>query len=528
MGWRKVLRLKAGKFEFSFGKNRMTVTHGAGYQNIESDIGQSSPLLQWTDRMPHPVNMGKYDEWCNDPEANIAFNVLSDIIAGVGLHTEMPEEEKDTKNKQIIDKYIDTVNLDEDLQEITMAMLQKGFAPVERLSNYDLKLLPPETFYVWRTRRGHIYRYTQEKPEHNVIAVWEDPKWKQQLESVKESYSKDDYKKLESWVPGNWGRGSYDAAPLDDIIMFFHRRTPNWPYGKSLVDPIGDLLTQRQKMNRDMPKAVHRWAYPIPFVYTRGSSEDLKKQCVDRDIDEWVFVGNVDKEDVWMDSLSVDPQARFIPYIELIWYQICEGLHAPLLLYLKNATEASATVMMESVDRLVNGIQTYLKKRVEKYLFEPQVGLPCPLMRWGAPKTGLEDITFTDLSSILAYLPSNQQQFIVKKYIPDLPEPIKDPEPVLASPLQDKNPPPPTMKQMQQMVERLNDLDTSLKIVETNFCEGRIGVADACKLADQTITVHMKRLHGESWVSYRDEMFSEFVSKRLLKVNKEKYTVQVD
>lgn len=511
---------------------KVEVSHAQGYRELqkESDVGHTSPLISysWTDKQPHPVNMTKYDDWANDPEASVAFNVLSDIIAGVGIHTEMPEgSSPDHKNKKIIDDYVQKVNLQEDLHEATMTMLQKGFVPLERLEDYDLKLLPPETFYIWKTKLGHIYRFTQEKPEGNVIALWEDPNWKRELEACKESYDSTSKGWKEAW--GFSPPRDMKPAPLEDIIVFYHRRTPTWPYGKALTEPIGDLLANRNQMNKDMPKAIHRWAYPIPFVFTSGSKTAIEEECVNRDVDEWVFTGNVDKDEVWFETLSIDPQARFIPYIELIYYQIAEGLHAPLLLYLKNATEASATVMMESVDRLVNGVQNHIKYRVQKYLFQPQVGeKDCPIMRWGQPKTGLEDVTFTELSSILPFLPRNQQQELIKKYVPELPEPEwdKDPQPIVPQPFQNSNQKPqPADGQLEKWVDKINDMNTGLKVIEQNFAEGRLGITEACRMADKTITVHMKRIHGEAWAAHRDGEFQQFVADKLLRVSKKSYTV---
>lgn len=499
------------------------VSTGRGYR-VEEQEGKIATGYDWEDRQRHPNNMGKYEEWANDPEANIAFNVLTDIIAGVGYYTEMPEDvDENHKNKQKIDEYGETVNLDEDLQEIVMTMLQKGFCPVERKKNYDLKILPPETFYIYKTKRGDVYRYTQERSRGDVITSWERTDWKEMLGRCKESYKQEELEKLLKFEsPDKTGN-------FEDIILFFHRKTTGWPYGKSLVEPIGPLLDERTQMNEDMPKAVHRWAYPIPVMQTSGSKTALQDACEDRDIDDWIFIGNVEEGEVRFDTIAIDPQARFIPYIELIYYQICEGLHAPLLLYLKNATEASATVMMESVDRLVNGIQTYVKRRVEKYLFAPQVGKPVPRLIWGQPKTGLEEITLTDVAAIInsPKVPDNQAQYILKQFFSDLPDPeyTKEQPQLPFQPFQKAKPEIP----VEQMLERLNDVETGLNIIAENYSERKISITEACRLADRTITVHMKRAYPSQWQQHRDKKFQEFLHGRLLKLRDGKtYSVTVN
>lgn len=457
----------------------MEVSHGRGYPKAESEKGAVSATRRWTDRLEHPTNMGSYDDWANDPEASIAFNVLTDIIAGVGYYTEMPEKDKknkdvdpEHKHKGIIDQYGETVNLDEDLQQIVMAMLQKGFCPVERLADYDLKILPPETFYIYRNKKGKVLKYTQERSPNQTIATWK-------------------------------------GKEMEDIILFFHRRTTSWPYGKSLVEPIGDLLTERAQMNKDMPKAVHRWAYPIPFLTTRGSKSELETACKERDVDDWVFIGNIEEGELGLNTLSIDPQARFIPYIELIYYQICEGLHAPLLLYLKNATEASANVMLESVDRLVNGVQRYVKRRVERFLFEPQCGEPVPRLVWGQPKTGLEDITLTDVAAVMPFLKRNQQLDLLKQFGIQLPDPEEDPfeqQPKL--PFQPFQKPP--QVPMEQVLEKLNDMSTALQIIYTNFHENRIPLTKAMRMGSKAIEVHLKRIHGKDVATYNEKREKEF------------------
>lgn len=489
------------KYPFFHKRNVMEISHGAGYKTRE-DVGKIDTSYRWKTRLSHPLNMHNYEEWGNDAEASVALEVLKNIIAGVGYYTEMPEEfqpknadEKPHKHQVFIDDYGETVNLDEKLQYIAHTMLHKGFCPVEIIDDYDLKLLPPETFYIHMTKTGELIKYTQERSTNDVVTTWKT------------------------------------QEEIDSILLFFFGWTPNQPYGKSLLEPIGALIDDRAQMNLDMPAAVHRWAYPIPIMETSGSKDSLQAACEDRDIDEWIFIGNVNDGDVRWKTLEIDPQARFIPYIELIYYQICEGLHAPLLLYLKNATEASATVMMESVDRLVNGVQRYVKRRVEKHLFKPQVGEPVPRLVWGQPKTGLEDITLQDISSILPFMAKNQQQHLLKQYLSGMPEPEwEEPAtpqlPFQQQPFQKK----PQEIPMTAMLEKLNDLQTSLNIIEANHNANKLSLIEACRLADRTITVHMKRVYPDNWEEHRDSEFQQFIHEKLAgKVTGRKtYTVAVD
>jgi len=481
----------------------------AGHGSFYGKVSEDSKGLQVTSyqlnkdmiRLPHPNNMSKYETWLDDAEARVALEVLTKIIAGVGYYTEMDEEYRPKKegdpyhkNKILVDEYGKNINLDEDLQVIVHMMLAKGFCPVELKENddsqYDLNIMPAESFYRYINKEGDALKYTQERSLGDIIAEWETPEEKSK------------------------------------IILFYFGWSPTRPYGHSLLEPIGELLDSRKEMNIDMPKAIKRWSSPQVVAQSTGPKADIEQAFIDKDPEEAVFLGNINDGEFRIDTIGIDPQARFIPYIELIYYQIAEGLHAPLLLYLKNATEASATVMMESVDRLVNGVQRYVKRRVEKYLFEPQTGDPVPRIVWGQPKTGLEDITFTDLSSIMPYLAQNQQQHVLKQYLGSLPEPEWPTEPELPNQPQNIHVTP--QIPVEKLVAQLNDIHTQLDIIKANFHTGHLGIAEACRLADRTITVHMKQLHGDHWQRYRDEMFKEFVGSKLLKVKRETYTVSVD
>ena len=489
------------KAPFFHKRKVMEISHGPGNKTRE-DTGKTDTGYRWTDRLPHPMHMYDYELWGNDAEASVALEVLKNIIAGVGYYTEMPEEfqpktEDDPPHRHQlqIDEYGEQVNLDEKLQYIVYSMLHKGFCPVEVIDDFDLKILPAETFYIYMTKKGDLIKYTQERSENQIITEWKSQEEK------------------------------------DTILLFYFGWTPNRPYGKSLLEPIGDLITERAQMNLDMPAAIHRWAYPIPIMETSGSKDSLQDVCEGRDIDEWIFIGNANEGDVRWKTLAIDPQARFIPYIELIYYQICEGLHAPLLLYLKNATEASATVMMESVDRLVNGVQRYVKRRVEKHLFKPQVGDPVPRLVWGQPKTGLEEVTLQDISAVLPYMAKNQQQHLLKQYLGGMPdpeweEPAMPQLPFQQQPFQKKSPEIP----ISAMLEKLNDLQTSLNIIEANHKASKLTLIESCRLADRTITVHMKRVYPDSWQKHRDEEFQRFIHEKLAPklAGRKTYTVAVD
>lgn len=515
----KLFGREFGEIKGAVAERILGADHARAHKRVEDkgkvSVGYGFSVAEG--RVEHPANMQNYEAWASDTEVNMAINVLTDVIAP-GFYTEMPEKEdskgkkdvKDVKHPslRVVDEYSEAVNLDEDLSEIVNQMLSKGFAPTEKVVGYDgqtdLKILPSETFYMYRDKKGTVLKYTQEETYNSPIATWK-------------------------------------GGEMEDIILFIHRKTPRRPYGFALVEPIGSLVDGRNALNEDVIKGVHRWANPIPIMETsksKDASTALKSAIEDRDVDEWILAYNVQKDELRWNTLTVDPSTRFIPYVELIYYQICEGLHAPLLLYLKNATEASATVMMESVDRLVSGVQRYVKRRVERYLFEPLTGKPVPRLVWGKPVTGLEKVTLTELAALingqgLAY---NQKEDLLRQFGIKLPEPDwKSGPPVpTITPFGGGNKPfggsekPKNEVSPEFLVEKLNDLGTALGIISANFDEGKLSITDVMKMAQRTIEAHIKRAYPVGWEPHVQEEFERFVNDKVVKKAGKSYTVRVN
>jgi hypothetical protein len=133
-----------------------------------------------------------------------------------------------------------------------------------------------------------------------------------------------------------------------------------------------------------------------------------------RQPDEDIFIGRAAPEDVNVKTLEMDPRGKYTDYLEIINQEIYEGLQAPLLTYLRNATEASARTQLESIQRTVDGIQRYIKRVVEKEVFSLVVekkGLKeVPRIRWGKPTTGVENLTFRDVAMLVqAYVLTSRQ-----------------------------------------------------------------------------------------------------------------------
>ena len=333
----------------------------------------------WTNIRPYPKDLANYETYYKtDSETNAAVNVLADMTVGVGYYTECENDAA----KEIVDRSGAEIGLDQILLNVIKSMLVYGFCPVERYfvkgppkGVMRLKVLPSRTVKIKMTTKGKVLGYVQKV-----------------------------------------GAKTITFSPKE-IIWFVYNKMGTDPYGTSIVAPILSLLDARAQTHTDMPKIIHRYSSPLTVWESSGTIEPLKKGVMEREPDEDIFVGQVSKDDVRFSTVEMDPRGRFTEYIKNIDDSIIEGLQAPILGYLRNATEASATKMLEVIDRHVTGIQRYVKRMVEGEVFTPLLALhgigEVPSIRWGVPQTGLEDVplaAFLSKGLEIGYL--SQAQFL--------------------------------------------------------------------------------------------------------------------
>jgi hypothetical protein len=323
---------------------------------------------------PHPENIEKYERLYRESSlVNSAVNSLTDMIVGAGYFTEADEEEE---AKRLVDEYAEVVNLDGLLRRICQLMLIYGFAPVERWwanGLLNLKPLPPRTVYIRLDEKGRLLGYRQR----------------------------------------TWSGRSIDFNP-EEIIWICHSELPGQPYGVSLIEPVINLIEYKQEILEDLCRIVHRYASPLNIWITRADISPIKSAVEQREPDEDIFIGRASKDDVEIKTLEMDPRGRYTDYLNVINEEIYEALKAPFLVHLRNATEASARVQLEVIQRHVEGIQRYLKRIIEGEIFRPMVekhGLgEVPRLRWGRPSTGVENISVEDVARLVqAYVITSKQ-----------------------------------------------------------------------------------------------------------------------
>jgi hypothetical protein len=551
------------------------VAHGRWYKLKEAVGITHMGYGDGTNRLPHPNNMGRYAELCTDPTVSVAIDIKRDMVVP-DFYFEMPEEDKpkqtpvkglnpdeepdgfnkpelkpkapsgfDKKkveafpipptplkpklqakpiddeapvepehpNKKKLEEWKKNTKATKKLKQIVATMISKGFCPVEITNDYNLKVLPPESFFIYRDKTGEVLQYTQE----------------------------DNMRVLNTWK----------GAAMDDIILFINDEDTDHPYGEADVESLATLLDTRHELNEDMGKIIKRFSAPFGILRASGSAADVKQNIIDKDIDEILFLGNTAKDEVELMFEEPDPQCKFLPYIDSVDFQIGQKLNAPLILLLKNATEASATKMLDAIDRWVQSTQNEISEILEERIYKKICPTgPTPIHKWGAPKEVLDEITLSDIASLTDKTISKRQaQDLIRKkgielledeeFVNKQPEPSPFGNPFGApqdkgnNPFQKGNAPFDAKPTLPIPTEKLNDLNLALELIEANLHVNRRQpniIPETCKRAEEAIRVYMQRVYPDEWQPRYEAMFQQFIHERLggTATKKQTYTVKVE
>jgi hypothetical protein len=289
------------------------------------------------------------------------------MVAGVGYYTTVddPEDMEQARAKEIVDNFAAKVNMDELLLEVAKDLLITGNCFVEKIFQRKrltaLKRLPVTEMRVVRDRFGNVEKYVQRPTTQQI-----------------------------TFTP-------------NEIVHFKWNDVKLTGYGIGIVEPVKDYLEFDVKNTQNMVEVIYKTAYPIP-VFTFKSKADvdyfqelLKKREPGEPI---LMLGEITPT-----IIQVDSRIRFGEFLEAVERKIFEGMRAPLLSWLRNATEASARVMLENVDRDVRSLQRYVKRKVEGEIFRPlleghKLSHVHVKLNWGMQRTGLENLSIGDLVAL--------------------------------------------------------------------------------------------------------------------------------
>lgn len=304
-------------------------------------------------------------------EDSVVYGAISSkayAAVGRGFDTEVDE---DDEAKALVDEFCEVQNLDALVPNITANMLIAGFCPVETFitsipEKSVLKIIHPRTV--------EKLEWEKDKDGINIRPVT-------LIQEVGMKRAKLDYDKL-AW--------------------FSYNRLGNDPFGVSDIVPILTYLGYKMKAVSQMDAILNRYASPKGIWKSKGDIKPIMDAVLNGKEGEDVFLGNLPDEDLdkVVEFLEIDPRARFWEYIQYIDQLIYVGLMAPNLFYFKDATEASARVLLEIVDRNIYAIGRAVKREIEEKWFKPFVELngrkEVPKIKW-RQKPPMKDLHLPDL-----------------------------------------------------------------------------------------------------------------------------------
>jgi len=282
--------------------------------------------------------------YLKDPTARAAIDFLTDEAVGAGFYTtsEVP------RAKDVIDDFCEAVDLDNKLQVIGREVVGLGNSFVRKDPKPDvideLTILPITSVEkILGNAQGKPLRLKQtmtygggEIDFKNIIHFCYSPVNREYfgsglLRTVAERMALPDGEIRQSFIEM---KGRMQAAMIDQFEKF---SAPNemWTIEGLSDEKLGDF----QSALKNMPKKGARWASSL-----KG---DIK--------------------------LAVAERARsFDAYIENVMNEFYLALQTPLpkLFTTPGFTEASARAALEMHERRVRGLQRYIKRTVEKEIFE--------------------------------------------------------------------------------------------------------------------------------------------------------------
>jgi len=309
-----------------------------------------------------------------DPTCKASVDLLAATTVGMGFYTTANDE----KAKKAVDSFNEEANLDALLNDMARVLIAAG-------NDFWLKITPEKLKELKRLPTDSI-----DKIEYGFFSE----------EKLKIPYKTEGYKLAHKYggeilkpevlihwkinCAGTSGFGTGILQVLLHTLIFNSNKRPSYAWMKA-------------KIERIMPKIFEKYAGPdVLALLEKANDETIQKfENVIRNRPEegaWLFYSG--KGDI--KPVMLDPRARFEYYIDHIINQFYLGCETPLprLFSTPGFTEASANAALELQNMLINPIQRYIKRQVERDIFDvilAQSGFNSAeakvRLNWGTPET---------------------------------------------------------------------------------------------------------------------------------------------
>lgn len=332
-----------------------------------------------------PTNiLDYYNAYLDDDLIRAMVDDLTESALGSGYYNVKSEDTKKTKSEKakiLVDDFGKKFHLDAYMPNVIRNTLIAGFCPVEtvlqkgskadKFEDCKLKIIRPDT--IDRNEGKGIKADTSTFPP-KILEV-------------------------DQFVDGK--ANTIKSGDNTSIAWFTYAQLGNDVRGVSFVRGVLKLLNVLNEATADVQKILDRYIAPIGVWKSEQNTTALKTAVTGREAGDDIYLGGLTVEEMAsgvVEFHSIDPRVPFWDYLQYLDRRIWNYSRASNLYYMRNATQASADILADIIDRHVTAIQRFGKRGMENCWYVPllklflgdNVGLPT--VKFGVEKTGVEDI----------------------------------------------------------------------------------------------------------------------------------------
>jgi hypothetical protein len=290
-----------------------------------------------------------------DPTCKASVDLLAASAVGSGFYTTVNQDyAKATEAKSVVDNFNESVNLDALLCDMARMLIACG-------NDFWLKLTPQNVKALHRLPVDAVERIQQSYLEEKTLKI----PYKIESYKLRHAYGGEN---LASEAVVHWRINCLDYSGYGTGVLqvLLHSLTFQ-------SDKRPAYASMKARIERIMPRIFEKYAGPDVLALLERADDDTiaKFQSAIKNRGEegaWLFYNG--KGDI--KPVAIDPNARFEYYVDHIINQFYLGCETPLprLFSTPGFTEASANAALELQNMLIQPVQRYIKRHVERELFD--------------------------------------------------------------------------------------------------------------------------------------------------------------
>ena len=290
-----------------------------------------------------------------DPTCKASVDLLAASAVGSGFYTTVNEDyAKAAQAKSVVDNFNENVNLDALLCDMARMLIACG-------NDFWLKLTPQNIKALHRLPVDAVERIQQSYLEEKTLKI----PYKIESYKLRQTYGGENLaaEAMVHWRINCLDYSGYGTGVLQVLLHSLTFQSDKRPAYASM----------KAKIERIMPRIFEKYAGPdVLALLERADDDTIQKfqQAIKNRGEEgaWLFYNG--KGDI--KPVTIDPRARFEYYVDHLINQFYLGCETPLprLFSTPGFTEASANAALELQNMLIQPVQRYIKRQVERELFD--------------------------------------------------------------------------------------------------------------------------------------------------------------